>query len=41
VSFEKFAADYLAKGLLKKQKIDFPAVAKLVRRSHSQRLIMP
>ena len=34
MSFEKFAADYLARGLLKKQKIDFPAVAKLVSRAY-------
>lgn len=34
MSFEKFLTDYLARGLLKKQRADFGAVAKLVNRAY-------
>jgi len=34
MSFEKFAEDYLDRGLLKKQKADFGAVANLVNRAY-------
>lgn len=34
MSFEKFLADYLGRGLLKKQKADFSTVTKLVNRAY-------